>query len=89
MLISQTYLITLRVSVPGMIPQAPIFFARSLGCSPFFLWHGMLLSYTNLLPTWVMATPSKDAGFMAQKKKNPVIATTVHMAELFAMNSRR
>ena len=74
--------------VPDVILQAPIFFARSLGCSLFFLWHGMLLSYTILLPTWVMATPSKDAGFVAPKKNNAVIATVVHMAELFAMNSR-
>ena len=69
--------------VPGMILQAPIFFARSLGCSLSFLWHGMLRSYTILLPTWVMATSFQGRRVRGAKKNNTVIATVVHMAELF------
>jgi hypothetical protein len=69
MLISGTCLMTLRVLVPGMILQAPIFFARSLGCSLSSLWHGIFRSYTILLSTWFMATPFPGRRVRGAKKE--------------------
>ena len=90
MLISRDVLHDLEGVVPGVIPQAPTLFARSLGCSLSFLWHGRFWSYTAIsFPPGLWPLHSQDAGFVAQKGKYAGITTVVHMAELFATNPRR